>query len=84
MVGRPYVRLHRTGKKRIDHPIVGELHLTYEALDLVADPGLTMFSYSAEPGSESERSLALLGSWAATERAERLAAVRDVESEPVD
>ncbi|MCJ1715264.1 helix-turn-helix transcriptional regulator [Microbacterium sp. M1A1_1b] len=68
------VRLHRTGKKRIDHPVVGVLELDYEALDLVADPGLTMFTYSAEPGSDSERSIALLGSWAATERAEQVAA----------
>ncbi|KQS09974.1 helix-turn-helix transcriptional regulator [Curtobacterium sp. MCLR17_007] len=68
------VRLHRSGKKRLDHPVVGVLELDYEALDLVADPGLTMFTYSAEPGSESERSIALLGSWAATERAEQVAA----------
>jgi hypothetical protein len=40
-----------------------------------------MFTYSAEPGSESERSLALLGTWAATERSERLAAVRAGEAE---
>ncbi|ROP63429.1 helix-turn-helix protein [Curtobacterium sp. PhB130] len=78
------VRLHRTGKKRIAHPVVGDLELDYEALDLVADPGLTMFTYSAEPGSSSERSLALLGTWAATERAERVAALREAESESVD
>lgn len=78
------VRSHRTGRKRIDHPAVGLLELTYEALELVADPGLTMFTYGAEPGSESERSLALLGTWAATERAERVAAERAAESEPVD
>lgn len=75
------VRLHRRGKKRIAHPIVGELELDFEALELVADPGLTMFSYSAEPGSESERSLALLGTWAATERAEQYAAVRAGDAE---
>ncbi len=45
------VRLNRRGKKRIAHPIVGELQLDFEALELVADPGLTMFSYSAEPGA---------------------------------
>jgi transcriptional regulator with XRE-family HTH domain len=78
------VRTHRTGKKRIDHPIVGELRLDYEALDLVADPGLVLFSYSAEPGSESERSLALLGSWAATERAEHSASLRRAEAGSVD
>lgn len=69
------VRSHRTGRKRIEHPVVGRLELTYEALDLVADPGLTMSTYGAEPGSESERNLALLGTWAATERSERSAAV---------
>ncbi len=69
------VRSHRTGRKRFEHPVVGALDLTYEALDLVADPGLTMFTYGAEPGSESERNLALLGTWAATERSERSAAV---------
>lgn len=82
------VRVHRAGKKRIMHPIVGELRLDYEALDLVADPGLVMFSYSAEPGSESERSLSLLGSWAATERAEhdveRRRSDAERRSEPVD
>lgn len=74
------VRLHRTGRKRINHPVVGELDLTFEALELVADPGMTMFTYSAEPGSASERSLALLGTWAATEAAERAAS----ESAPVE
>ncbi len=78
------VRVHRRGGKRIAHPIVGELQLDFEALELVADPGLTMFTYSAEPGSESERSLALLGTWAATERSERLAAVRAGEAEQAD
>jgi len=75
------VRVHRRGGKRIAHPVVGELQLDFEALELVSDPGLTMFTYSAEPGSESERSLALLGTWAATERSERLAAVRAGEAE---
>ncbi len=31
-----------------------------------ADPGLTLFTYTAEPGSRSEDALKLLGSWAAT------------------
>ncbi|QCR45291.1 transcriptional regulator [Curtobacterium sp. SGAir0471] len=78
------VRVHRRGGKRIAHPIVGELQLDFEALELVADPGLTMFTYSAEPGSASERSLALLGTWAATERSERLAAVRAGDAEQDD
>ena len=60
------VRRHDTGLKRFHHPVVGELDLTFEAMELVADPGLTMFVYTAEPGSKSEEALNLLASWAAT------------------
>ncbi len=60
------VRRHDTGVKRFRHPVVGELSVTYEALELVADPGLTLFVYTAEPGSRSEEALGLLGSWTAT------------------
>jgi len=60
------VRRHDTGLKRFHHPVVGELILTFEAMELVADPGLTMFVYSAEPGSKSEQALNLLASWTAT------------------
>jgi len=35
-------------------------------MELSADAGLTMFAYTAEPGSKSEEALNLLGSWAAT------------------
>jgi hypothetical protein len=35
-------------------------------MELVADPGLSMFVYTAEPGSRSEQALDLLASWAAT------------------
>jgi hypothetical protein len=38
----------------------------FNRLDLAADPGLTIFIYTAEPGSRSEEALRLLGSWAAT------------------
>ena len=60
------VRFHNTGVKHFNHPDVGELHLSYNRLDLAADPGLTIFTYSAEPGSRSDEALKLLGSWAAT------------------
>jgi hypothetical protein len=48
------------------HPLVGEIQLSFEAMELVADPGLTMWVYTAEPGSRSEEALDLLGSWTAT------------------
>ncbi len=61
------VRFHRSGIKRIHHPVVGDLELTYEAMEFPADPGLAMFVYTAEPGSASEDALKLLASWAATQ-----------------
>jgi transcriptional regulator with XRE-family HTH domain len=60
------VRFHRTGVKRLHHPVVGDLSLTYEALDLAADAGLRISAYTAEPGTASEDGLNLLASWAAT------------------
>ena len=32
------VKYHRTGRKRLHHPIVGDLDLSFEALELPADP----------------------------------------------
>jgi transcriptional regulator with XRE-family HTH domain len=61
------VRQHITGIKHYHHPVVGDLDLTYDRLDLVADPGLTIFTLTAEPGTRSAEGLNLLGSWTATE-----------------
>jgi transcriptional regulator with XRE-family HTH domain len=60
------VRIHRTGAKDFHHPVVGDLRLTYEMLDLSADSGLVIVTYTAEPGSKSAEALDLLGSWTAT------------------
>jgi transcriptional regulator with XRE-family HTH domain len=60
------VRFHDTGDKRLHHPVVGDLSLTFETMELLADAGLTMFAYTAEPGSKSEEAVNLLASWAAT------------------
>jgi MmyB-like transcription regulator ligand binding domain len=60
------VRLHRTDHKQLHHPVAGDLELTYEALELPADPGLTMITYTAEPGPASQDALDFLASWAAT------------------
>ena len=60
------VRYHRSGVKRLRHPVVGDLELTYEAFELPADPGLTLSTYTAEPGSPSADALRVLASWAAT------------------
>jgi MmyB-like transcription regulator ligand binding domain len=60
------VRYHDTGVKRLQHPVVGRLELAFEAMTLMADPGLTMFAFTAEPGSRSAEALNLLASWTAT------------------
>ena len=61
------VRFHRSGLKDIHHPVVGDLHLSFESMDLPADPGLSLIVYGAEPGSPSQDALQLLASWAATQ-----------------
>ena len=60
------VRFHRTGVKRFHHPVVGDVTLTFEALDLAADAGLRISAYTAEPGTPSDDALKLLATWAAT------------------
>lgn len=60
------VRHHNTGVKRIHHPVVGDLELTYEGMTLRGDSQLTMFVFMAERGSKSEESLSLLASWSAS------------------
>jgi len=67
------VQFHRTGGKQFHHPLVGDLTLAFEMLELSADPGLSLLSYSAEPGSMSEQRLGDLARWAATRT--RLSAV---------
>jgi len=74
------VRFHRTGTKRIHHPIVGDLELTYETMELTADDGLTIGVYTAEPGSRSQNALDLLASWTATPDAQTRPASPDVRS----
>ena len=61
------VRLHNKGEKRFNHPLVGELELSYNRVELAADPGLTIVAYTAEPGSRSAEAFSLLASWAATD-----------------
>ena len=61
------VRFHRTGRKRIHHPVVGDLYLNFEAMNLASDPELTMLVYTADSGTPTADALQLLASWAATQ-----------------
>jgi transcriptional regulator with XRE-family HTH domain len=60
------VRFHRTGHKRICHPVVGVLDLNFEAMEFPAHPGLTLLVYTAAAGTPTADGLKLLASWAAT------------------
>jgi transcriptional regulator with XRE-family HTH domain len=60
------VRFHRTGTKRLHHPVVGDLDLSYETMELAADAGLNLTVYTAEAGSASQQALDILASWTAT------------------
>jgi hypothetical protein len=60
------VKFHRTRAKTLHHPVVGDLSLDYEALDLPGDIGQGIFVYSAEPGSPQQHALDLLASWSMT------------------
>jgi transcriptional regulator with XRE-family HTH domain len=61
------VRFHRTGLKKLHHPVVGDLELNFEAMEFPSEPGLTMLVYTATPGTPSADALQLLASWAATQ-----------------
>ncbi|MDT8910436.1 helix-turn-helix transcriptional regulator [Amycolatopsis sp. PS_44_ISF1] len=59
------VRLHRSGLKRMHHPVVGRLDLDVESMELPAEPGLILNVYTAPTGTATADGLALLSSWAA-------------------
>ncbi len=65
------VRAKTAGSKRIRHPMVGELTLAWETFAVSSTPGQLVVAYQAEPGSESERALALLTSAIADDPAPR-------------
>jgi transcriptional regulator with XRE-family HTH domain len=60
------VKYYRSGVQPFHHPLVGDLDLDYDALEIAADPGLTIVAYTAEPHSASLQALDLLASWTLT------------------
>jgi transcriptional regulator with XRE-family HTH domain len=71
------VRYHQTGTKRLHHPVVGDLELSYEVMKPSADTGLRLAIFTAEPGTRSEGALSLLASWAATPQHETATPAHD-------
>jgi transcriptional regulator with XRE-family HTH domain len=65
------VRFHRNGVKHFTHPAVGEFDLSFEAMELPGQDGLTLVAYSAPRGTRSHDALALLTSLIATRQLSR-------------
>jgi hypothetical protein len=55
------VTYYRSGTQPFHHPVVGDLTLDYNTLELPADPGQTIVAYTAEPGSAAQDALDLAG-----------------------
>jgi transcriptional regulator with XRE-family HTH domain len=60
------VKFHRSGRKRLRHPAIGELDLNFEAMELPSEPGLRLNIYTADPNTPTADGLRLLATWAAT------------------
>jgi hypothetical protein len=63
--GAHNVLQQKAGAKRLHHRIVGDLTVDFDVLEIVAEPGMMLYTYSAAPGSSSEDGLQLLAGWAA-------------------
>jgi hypothetical protein len=61
------VQFHRSGRKRLRHPVVGLLDLDFESMELPSEPGLTLIVYTAAPDSPTADALKMLGSWAVSQ-----------------
>ncbi|KDN72489.1 XRE family transcriptional regulator [Streptomyces olindensis] len=73
------VHVYTEGTKRFRHPVVGDLELVHESLDLPGDEGLAITVYSADPDTPAADALKLLASWAATQNQAKAAAQSDTE-----
>jgi transcriptional regulator with XRE-family HTH domain len=58
------VRRHTAGTKHFHHRVVGDLSLAYETMELPGDAGLSLLTYTAQPGSPSHQALQFLANWA--------------------
>ncbi|WP_225918389.1 helix-turn-helix transcriptional regulator [Actinocatenispora comari] len=60
------VKFHRSGRKRLRHPVVGRLDLNFESMPLASEPELRLNVYTADPNTPTADNLKLLATWAAT------------------
>jgi transcriptional regulator with XRE-family HTH domain len=78
------VRDRTRGTKDVVHPLIGAVRLHYQTFQVGGEADQWLVAYSAEPGSEAERSLRTLASWALPDAAERGAVAPAEESERPD
>jgi transcriptional regulator with XRE-family HTH domain len=63
------VRQYQSGSQGFRHPLVGELTLTYEALELAADVDQILIAYTADVDSSSQEALRRLANWTSSRSA---------------
>ena len=61
------VQFHRSGQKRLRHPVVGQLDLDFESMELSSDPGSAAQRLHRRRRHADRRRLKLLASWAASQ-----------------
>jgi hypothetical protein len=66
MRGSHDVHVFRESTKRLNHPLVGDLELDQETMNLPDEGGLSVVVYSAPPNTPAEDGLKLLAGWSAT------------------
>jgi transcriptional regulator with XRE-family HTH domain len=66
MWGSHDVHVFRESTKRLNHPLVGDLELDQETMNLPDEGGLSVVVYSAPPNTPAEDGLKLLAGWSAT------------------
>ncbi|MFJ4657031.1 helix-turn-helix domain-containing protein [Nocardia sp. NPDC088792] len=59
------VRTPSGGRKRIRHPVVGELELDWQVLQVLTAPDQSLVTYTAPVGSPTHEALRILASWTA-------------------
>lgn len=62
------IRIRHEGTKRLRHPEIGEIELTYQSVDLPTGKAAwhDVSFYTAKPGTDNEEKLQLLASWSLT------------------
>jgi hypothetical protein len=59
------VAVRDAGTKHLRHPVVGDLHLDWNAVTWAANPYLQIIVWTCESGTPSHDALRMLASWAA-------------------